>query len=74
MLLDVAEQVRDGKREEHKQIIEQKAEFYRWVEERCHFMLQEMQKANEACRQQQQQQVEEEVPPWTLNDVLRMSS
>jgi hypothetical protein len=74
MLLDVAEQVRDGKREEHKQIIEQKAEFYRWVEERCQFMLQEMQKANKACRQQQQQQVEEEVPPWTLNDVLRMSS
>jgi hypothetical protein len=77
MLLDVAEQVRDGKREEHKQIIEQKAEFYRWVEERCQFMLQEMQKPNTTCRQeeqqqqqQQQQQLEEEVP-CSLNDVLR---
>ena len=39
MLLRVAEQVRDGSREEHCKMIAQKADFYKWVEERCNYML-----------------------------------
>eukprot|EP00537_Pseudo-nitzschia_pungens_P012021 CAMPEP_0172391140 /NCGR_PEP_ID=MMETSP1061-20121228/7607_1 /TAXON_ID=37318 /ORGANISM="Pseudo-nitzschia pungens, Strain cf. pungens" /LENGTH=402 /DNA_ID=CAMNT_0013121679 /DNA_START=230 /DNA_END=1435 /DNA_ORIENTATION=+ len=39
MLLRVAEDVRDGNREEHRRVISEKADFYRWVEERCEYML-----------------------------------
>ena len=42
MLLSVAEQVRDGSREEHCKIIAQKGDFYKWVEERCNYMLREI--------------------------------
>ena len=39
MLLRVAEQVRDGSREEHCEVISAKADFYKWVEKRCNYML-----------------------------------
>lgn len=43
MLLRVAEQVRDGNREDHCKMIAQKADFYKWVEERCKYMLHKIQ-------------------------------
>ena len=46
MLLKVAEQVRDGTRNEHCAIITQKKEFYKWVQDRCQFMLQKIQADN----------------------------
>jgi hypothetical protein len=39
MLLNVAEQVRDGTRSEHCDVIAQKADFYKWVERRVDFLL-----------------------------------
>ena len=51
MLLDVAEEVWDGTRTEQQEVIEQKAEFYKWVDERCQFMLQEMQ--TKSCKQEE---------------------
>lgn len=46
MLLNVAEQVRDGTRTKHCDIISEKQEFYQWVEERCRFMLQTLKSTN----------------------------
>jgi hypothetical protein len=48
-LLRVAEQVQDGSREEHCKIINQKADFYKWVEKRCNFMLHERSYGHENC-------------------------
>jgi hypothetical protein len=42
MLLTVAGQVRDGSREDHCNMIVQKADFYKWVEERCKYILGEV--------------------------------
>lgn len=39
MLLKVAEGVRDGRRLEHKQAIESRADLYKWIEQRTTFML-----------------------------------
>mmetsp|Transcript_12166 Transcript_12166/g.25781 ORF Transcript_12166/g.25781 Transcript_12166/m.25781 type:complete len:318 (+) Transcript_12166:680-1633(+) len=39
MLLRVAEQVRDGSRDKHRETIARKADFYNWVEERCKYIL-----------------------------------
>ena len=47
MLLRVAEQVREGNREEHCNMIAQKAGFYNWVEERCSYMLRETKNSNQ---------------------------
>eukprot|EP00536_Pseudo-nitzschia_multiseries_P017601 jgi/Psemu1/225703/e_gw1.1658.10.1 len=47
MMLRVAEEVRDGRREEHCRIISEKADFYRWVEERCDYMLQTIAKGSD---------------------------
>jgi hypothetical protein len=45
MLLSVAEQVREGTRKEHGEVIREKADFYKWVEERCQVMIQDMKSA-----------------------------
>ena len=39
MLLKVAEEVKNGERKEHVEIIRQKADFYAWLEERCQLLL-----------------------------------
>lgn len=39
MLLKVAEEVRSGERVEHVKMIQQKASFYQWLENRCHLLL-----------------------------------
>lgn len=65
MLLHVAEQVREGTRQEHRELISKKATFYKWVEDRCKVMLQEMQ-AKRSCDQ-------EESNGWTLTEVLKLS-
>jgi hypothetical protein len=54
MLLHVAEQVRDGKRKEHQQIIQEKKEFYKWMEEGCQQLFQGMNKKKEACKQEEE--------------------
>ena len=41
-LLSVADQVRRGKRPEHQQRIEEKAELYAWIQERAQAMLERM--------------------------------
>ena len=46
VLLNVAEQVRDGTRIKHCNVIAQKQAFYHWVEERCQFMLQNIKEGN----------------------------
>jgi hypothetical protein len=51
MLLNVAEQVRDGTRTKHCHVIAQKQEFYQWVEERCQFMLQTMKDTNDPANE-----------------------
>jgi hypothetical protein len=38
-LLHVAEDVKEGKRPQHKEAIEEKTELYRWMEERVNVML-----------------------------------
>jgi len=57
-LLQVAEQVRDGTRTQHCHIIQQKVDFYQWVEERCHYMVQVQQQQHNQqqhrCQRQQQ--------------------
>ncbi|VEU36119.1 unnamed protein product [Pseudo-nitzschia multistriata] len=50
MLLRVAEEVRDGGREEHRRVISEKADFYRWVEERCDYMLHTINTSSDADR------------------------
>ena len=45
MFLYVAEGVRDGKRPQHKEAIEAKADLYRWIERRTDFMLAKMTQA-----------------------------
>jgi hypothetical protein len=42
MLLQVAEEVRDGKRPKHAEAIAAKPDFYKWVNERTQFMLAEI--------------------------------
>jgi hypothetical protein len=54
MLLHVAEQVRDGKRKEHQQIIQEKKEFYRWMEEGCQQLFHRINKKKEACKQEEE--------------------
>eukprot|EP00980_Cylindrotheca_fusiformis_P022939 scaffold9948_cov129-Cylindrotheca_fusiformis.AAC.7 len=76
MLLHVAEQVRDGTRKEHKEVIEKKAEFYKWVEERSQFMLAQMKQTNASqTGEEQRKETREETGKgdWTLNDVLSLS-
>jgi hypothetical protein len=52
MLLNVAEQVRDGTRKEHKEVIERKVDFYKWVEERSQFMLRQMEQEKNGPKQE----------------------
>ena len=47
MLLNVAEQVRDGTRREHCEVIAQKADFYEWVEQRVGVLLEMNRHKNE---------------------------
>lgn len=49
MLLNVAQQVRDGTRTKHCGVIAQKKELYEWIEERCRFMLQNIHHQNDSC-------------------------
>lgn len=66
--LTIAEQVRDGRREEHRAAIARKAEFYDWVEDRCRHMNSQ----TLPCKQQEQQ-MQPMYEGLTLDDVLRMS-
>ena len=45
MLLQVAEEVRDGTRPKFSEAIDAKADFYKWVNERTQFMLAAISKA-----------------------------
>ena len=47
MFLYVAEGVRDGKRPQHKEAIEEKADLYRWIERRTDFMLAKLKQASD---------------------------
>jgi hypothetical protein len=56
MLLKVAEEVRDGVRTQHCDIINiQKIDFYNWVKERCHYMLQTQQQKQKNSEQHQRE-------------------
>mmetsp|Transcript_26989 Transcript_26989/g.47641 ORF Transcript_26989/g.47641 Transcript_26989/m.47641 type:complete len:345 (-) Transcript_26989:1223-2257(-) len=73
MLLSVAEDVRNGKRKEHCDVIAQKREFYEdWVARRCEFMLRKIKDKNQrtkrSCRQQQSKNEH-----WTVDEILRMN-
>lgn len=72
--LTIAEQVRDGTRKEHKDAIEQKATFYKWVHDRCQRMNSRQSKpSGEHHRQPEQIQQSTRQEMMTLNDVLRMT-
>jgi len=88
MLLRVAEHVRDGSREEHCKMIAQKPDFYKWVEERCEYMLDKITNNDnksgasdeQGCEEHQQDLREqhhlrndEGTENWTLQDILRMN-
>jgi hypothetical protein len=56
MLLKVAEEVRDGVRTQHCDIINiQRTDFYNWVKERCHYMLQAQQQKQINSEQHQRE-------------------
>jgi hypothetical protein len=42
MLLQVAKDVREGERPQHAEVITAKPDFYGWVEQRCHVMLEQL--------------------------------
>mmetsp|Transcript_19834 Transcript_19834/g.43041 ORF Transcript_19834/g.43041 Transcript_19834/m.43041 type:complete len:381 (-) Transcript_19834:1772-2914(-) len=78
MLLRVAEQVRDGHREEHCRSISEKVDFYRWVKERCDYMLHIITIGNDSNRnsfttsgreQQQQNRQKEQNPAETQSEM-----
>lgn len=74
MLLHVAEQVRDGTRKEHKEVIERNADFYQWVEDRSQFMLLQMEeKKNGGGKQEEKVAAEPAEGDWTMDDVLNLS-
>jgi hypothetical protein len=68
-LLTIAEQVRDGKREGHRDAIAKKAAFYEWMEGRCR----QMNAPSLSCKPQEHQQEQYRNGGMTLNDVLRMT-
>lgn len=74
MLLQVAEQVRDGERKEHLKVIQRKADFYQWLEDRCQVLLQRdvnsNNKTDTATASNQLDGVETE---WTMNDVMKLT-
>lgn len=72
MLLHVAEEVRDGKRKEHKEVIERKAQFYNWVEQRSQTILQQM-KDKKAGSGVKGKASDDEDGGWTMEDVLSLS-
>lgn len=74
MLLRVAEQVRDGTRIEHKEVIEQKAEFYKWMEDRCRCMLQKMRSKEKGDLKEEDDLEKEDYEGWTMKDVIRLST
>jgi hypothetical protein len=43
MLLQVAQDIREGRRPQHAQVIADKPDFYRWVETRVQVMLDQLQ-------------------------------
>lgn len=71
MLLNVAEEVRSGKRKEHVEIISQKAEFYRWLEGRCQLMLRNRREDSSSVSLACASQIDES--DWTMQDVLRLA-
>jgi hypothetical protein len=73
MLLKVAEEVRDGKRPIHAEIIEAKADFYKWVNERTQFMLAEI-KATADKKQAAAAAPEETDGTWTMEEVLAINA
>jgi hypothetical protein len=68
MLLHVAEDVRDGKRPEHKEAIDANADFYKWVDERILVMLDGLKngdkKSDKKC----------EPTEWTLLEALTVAA
>lgn len=68
LLIKVAEQVRDGSREDHANAIVEKAEFYDWVEERCKSM-----KRNDPEPPNRHETDGPENEVWTLQEILRMN-
>ncbi|CAJ1953455.1 unnamed protein product [Cylindrotheca closterium] len=72
MLLHVAEEVRDGQRKEHKEAIERKADFYKWVDERSQFMLQQM-KGKKTGKDVEEKRTIDEDGGWTMEDILNLS-
>jgi hypothetical protein len=68
MLLQVAEEVRDGERPIHAEAIAAKPDFYKWVDERTQFMLAEIKKQAAAA-------VPEETDgTWTMKEVLEINA
>ncbi|KAG7370010.1 hypothetical protein IV203_027756 [Nitzschia inconspicua] len=88
MLLNVAEQVRDGTRTQHCEVIAQKKEFYEWVKDRCQFMLDKMKsksddrhssglsrnspKVNVSCDTEECEEKKDD--NWTMQDILRLNT
>jgi hypothetical protein len=80
MLLKVADDVRNGDRIEHVNMIQQKASFYQWLEERCHRLLDlepsegvsAMNTARTAQSLPAEQLMNEPETEWTMTDALRM--
>ena len=61
MLLQVAREVRDGKRPQHAAVIAAKPDFYRWVDQRVQVMLeQQMQEQDQMHEQMQEDQEKSE--------------
>eukprot|EP00531_Pseudo-nitzschia_arenysensis_P015831 CAMPEP_0116128000 /NCGR_PEP_ID=MMETSP0329-20121206/7130_1 /TAXON_ID=697910 /ORGANISM="Pseudo-nitzschia arenysensis, Strain B593" /LENGTH=370 /DNA_ID=CAMNT_0003622117 /DNA_START=119 /DNA_END=1231 /DNA_ORIENTATION=+ len=87
MLLKVAEQVRERSREEHCKMIDEKEDFYQWVEERCDYMLRGTNNAKESSvervpdrehgnhdlQQDSEHDKEKRNDVWTLQEILRMN-
>jgi hypothetical protein len=73
MLLKVAEEVKNGKRTEHVEVIRQKAGFYKWLEDRCQLMLDSKSKDHTSSKvtlERASQKVEND---WTMQDALRLA-
>jgi hypothetical protein len=73
MFLRVAEQVRDGTRQEHTEAINKKVTFYKWMEERCQYMLQKMETTGQRSKAAATPPLPEDCEDWTMTDVMRLS-
>jgi hypothetical protein len=74
MLLKVAEEVRDGDRPKHAEMIEEKADFYKWVNERSQFMLAEIKATADKKQAAAAAAPEETDGTWTMDEVLAINA